>query len=335
MVKVCLLGYGGIAHVHANGYALLEKAGKAKLVGVCDINPEVFTKKIAINISDDAGDHEVAFNKYTDLDEMLEKEQPDVVDVCLPTFLHKEKTLYLLSKGCHVFCEKPMALSYADTQEMLAAAEAAGKKIMIGQCLHFFAEYDYLKELVTSGKYGKPISAFFQRVSAPPIWAWNNWYMDDKLSGGCIQDLHIHDLDICRYLFGEPHTVSCNTKDGFAKWDCAHSSLLFDGGLMATVIGDWSMPNIPFESSYRVSFEKATVVDKAGAVMVYPVDGEPFDPQLTFVDGYAEEVSYFIDVIAGAENVKNLPESAALSIKLIETLRESAAQGGKQIKFEA
>ncbi|MBP3392227.1 MAG: Gfo/Idh/MocA family oxidoreductase [Clostridia bacterium] len=333
MVKVCLLGYGGIGHVHANGYSLLEKEGKAKLLGVCDINPDVFTKEIAINISDDSGDKQLSFNTYTDLDEMLAKEQPDMVDICLPTFLHKEKAVYLLNKGYHVFCEKPMALTYAETQEMLAAAKANGKELMIGQCLHFFSEYEYLKDLVVNGTYGKAISAFFQRLSPPPVWAWENWYMNSNLSGGCIQDLHIHDIDMCRYLFGNPHTVSCKTKDGFGKWDCAHSTLIFDD-LHATVIGDWSLQNAPFEPSYRVAFEKATVICVNGVVKVYPAEGEGFTADIQPKDGYAAEVSYFMDVIGGAENTKNRADSASLSVKLIETLRNSANQGGKQLPFE-
>lgn len=336
MFKVCLLGYGGIAQIHKNSYAGLEKAGRAKLVGVCDISPDVFTKNIAINISDGAcGEQGGIFNTYTDLDEMLAREQPDVVDICLPTYLHKEKAIYLMKAGYHVFCEKPMALTYEECEEMLCVSIETGKQIMIGQCLHFFAEYEYLKDLVTDGRYGKPLSGFFQRLSAPPLWSWENWYMNSDLSGGCIQDLHIHDVDMARYLFGNPTKISCRTKHGFGKWDCAHSTLCYDDHFTVTIIGDWSLPNVPFETSYRVAFEKATVICKSGDVVVYPAEGASFKPELNFIDGYAEEIGYFIDVLAGrTENTKNKVESAALTVKTIELLRKSGEMGGRQVDFE-
>lgn len=335
MYKVCLLGYGGIAQIHKNSYLGLEKAGRAKLVGICDIAPDAFTKNIAINISEgNSGNDEFPFNTYTDLDEMLAKEQPDVVDICLPTFLHKEKAVYLMRAGYHVFCEKPMALTYEDCKEMLAVSEETGKQIMIGQCLHFFAEYEYLRTLIADGRYGKPISGFFQRLSAPPLWSWENWYMDETRSGGCIQDLHIHDVDMTRYLFGNPTAVSCRTKDGYGKWDSAHSTLCYGDDFTVTVIGDWSLKNVPFESSYRVAFEKATIVDKNGDVTVYPAEGEAFKPDLTFVDGYAEEVGYFVEYLSGQnDGSRNQAGSAALTVKTIELLRESANQGGIKIAF--
>lgn len=335
MFRVCLLGCGGIAQTHIHSYLELEQAGRAKLVGVCDIRPEAFSEKVQINISDGNEKQEgPAYNTYTDLDEMLRTEQPDLVDICLPTYLHKEKAIYIMKAGYPVFCEKPMALTYEECKEMLAVSEETGMQLGIGQCLHFFAEYEYLKELIADGRYGRPISGFFQRLSPPPVWGWENWYMNSDLSGGCIQDLHIHDVDIARYLFGNPEKVFCRAKEGYGKWDCAHSTLCYENDLTVTVIGDWSLKNVPFEASYRVSFEKATVVDKNGAVMVYPAEGEPFKPELNYTNGYAEEVAYFIDVLAGrTDNVKNPTDSAALTIRTIELLRQSANQGGIPIPF--
>ena len=123
MLKICILGYGGIARAHQNGYKTeLEEKGIAKLVAACDICEEQFTKDMAINI--DSGESEKSeLRGYTDLDEMLEKEKPDIVTVALPTYLHKEKTVYLLNKGYNVMCEKPMALTYEDCLEMLEASK--------------------------------------------------------------------------------------------------------------------------------------------------------------------------------------------------------------------
>ena len=83
-----------------------------------------------------------------------------------------------------------------------------------------------------------------------------------------------------------------------------------------------------------MAFEKATIVDKNGDVTVYPTEGEAFKPDLTFVDGYAEEVGYFVEYLSGQnDGSRNQAGSAALTVKTIELLRESANQGGNKIAF--
>lgn len=335
MLKICILGYGGIARAHKAGYTALKKKGKAKLVAVCDTDPARFEQAVKTNLdSGEAKAEPLPFNTYTDLDEMLEKEQPDIVTVCLPTFLHKEKTVYLLQKGYNVMCEKPMSLKYEDCLEMINAAKSAGKILMIGQCVRFFSEYEYLKNIIDSGEYGKVRSAYFHRLSVPPVWGWQNWFMDSDLSGGCIHDLHIHDIDFIRYAFGEPRKVSCISREGYTKWESAVTSLWYDG-FAVTAIGDWSLKNHPFEPAYRVAFEKATVEMSGGKVTVYPVDGEKLEPEIPAKNGYGAEVEYMCDVLNGeTENTKNRPESAAISVKLAETLKISAARDGEPVAFE-
>jgi len=182
MVRSCIIGFGGIAQGHRAAYANLEKQGIAKLVGAYDIDPGQFTRKITINI--DTGEQEkVDIHFYTDLEEMLEKEKPDMIDICVPSFLHADYAVQMLERGYHVQCEKPMALNYADCKRMLAAAEKSGKELMIGQILHFFWEYDYLKKAVDDGRFGKVLAASFSRLSSPPRWAWENWFMNYERSG--------------------------------------------------------------------------------------------------------------------------------------------------------
>ena len=140
MIKVAMIGFGGIARAHLSGYQLLEKEGKAKVIAAMDIRPEAFTEEIDINIgADESG--KLGFNTYTDLDEMLAKESPDMIDICLPTYLHAETAIAMMKRGFPVMVEKPMARTYEQCKEMLAVAEETGKPLMVGQVLHFFAEY--------------------------------------------------------------------------------------------------------------------------------------------------------------------------------------------------
>jgi predicted dehydrogenase len=335
MLNAAILGFGGIARSHKKGYSILEKEGKAKLVAVCDIRPEAFEQKIEINMKSENAEAVNTFNCYTDLEEMLEKEQIDFIDICLPSFLHREYSVKLMEKGYNVLCEKPMALNSEDCEAMLAAEKKSGKHFMIAQVLRFFNEYEYLRTCIENNTFGKPLSAFFNRVSNPPIWGWENWFMDYGKAGGCITDLHIHDVDIVRYLFGEPKSVSCHAADACTKYDIVQTVFQYDD-VLVTAHGAWATKQTQFSASYRVDFEKASVVYENGTVTVYPDDDTvPFTPDLAGWNGYTNEIAFFCDVVSGkTENKRNPASSAAKTIRLIETMKQSADGRGEIITFK-
>lgn len=334
MLKTGIIGFGGIAKAHRKAYASLKQQGKAELVCACDIDPKAFTRKIKINI--DAAPVEVEENLryYTDLDEMLEKEKLDFVSICVPSFLHREITERVLKKGIHVMCEKPMALSYEDCLSMIRTAEENGKELMIGQCLRFYPAFDYIKDAISEKRFGKVLGASFERLSAPPIWGWENWFMNPERSGGCITDLHIHDVDIIRYLFGEPEAISCLATTSVCKHDTVHTTFFYDGTPI-TAIGDWTLVGTTFRASCRIDFETATVFFDGNIVTVYPKDGsQQYTVNLPKISGHEGELSFFCDVVSGRiKNEKNPASSAATTISLIEHMRRSADEKGARVPF--
>lgn len=336
MLRAGLIGFGGIARAHRVGYATLEKEGKAELVCACDIDPAAFDRRTEINLPTGAEDFEEHYRRYTDLEEMLAKEEIDFLDVCLPSYLHAKVSAEMLRRGYHVICEKPMALTAADCRLMLDAERESGKHLMVAQCLRFYPAFDYIKEVVTEGRFGRLLGATLNRLSVPPVWGWENWFMDPARSGGCLTDLHVHDLDIARYLFGEPEAVMCRATTSVSIHDTVHTSLFY-GDAPVTVIGDWSLAGMKFCDDSRFDFEKATVAYTSSVLTVYPKDGtESYDIPLEEGSPYCNEISYFCDVIDGrCENVKNPAISAARTILLVEHLRKSIAEGGKILPFDA
>ena len=210
----------------------------------------------------------------------------------------------------------------------------SGKELMIGQCLRFYPAFDYIKEVIGKETFGKVLGAFFQRLSAPPIWGWQNWFMDPERSGGCITDLHIHDVDIIRYLFGEPKSVSCHASTSICKYDTVHTTFFYDGTPI-TAVGDWTLTGMTFQASCRIDFETATVTFDGATVTVYPKDGgESYTVELRKISGHEGELSYFADVVSGKiKNEKNPASSAAATISLVEHLRRSADANGAVIPF--
>lgn len=297
---------------------------------MCDIEPEKSKGKARINITEDMDGADELLNAacYTDVNKMCEKETLDMVDICLPTPLHAPMAIDMLGRGYHVLSEKPMARSYKDCLAMLDAAEKSGKQLMIGQCLRFYPQY--LKDTVESGRYGKVLSAFFERISRPPIWGWQNWFMDEAKSGGCLLDMHIHDIDMTRFLFGEPKAVACNVLNIYSGCDTVNTWLFYEDGKLVCANGDWALPDSSgFRPAYRVNLEKAAIVFDKGEVTVFEKDGTVHKPELPKLDGFTNEIDYFVDIIENnRENTVNPAKSTAMTIKLIEVMKKSADRNG-------
>ncbi len=332
-IKAAIIGFGGIARAHAAGYRVLAAEGApVRLCAVCDIDPRKFGGELKINVDTGNGEIPADCEMFTSVDEMLDGVDFDMADICLPTYLHKEYAIKMLKAGKHVLSEKPMALNYADCLEMIEAAKAADRHLMIGQCLRFNARYSFLKECVEDGRYGKLRRLSMERLSALPTWGFEGWFQDPGRSGGCITDLHIHDVDMARYLLGEPKAVSTWADGTETKWQVQNTRLFYDG-CTVTIDGSWDeAKGVPFKAGYRARFERAEVI-LDGEIKVYPDGGEAFEPELPKTHHMAEEIRFLATLILDptAKNEKNPPESAAMTIRLIERLKESAEDGAKTI----
>ncbi len=336
-VNVAIVGFGGIARAHNAGYRkLIEEGMPIKLVAVCDVDPSKFESQMSINIDTGKSVLPADVHTYTSADEMLEKEAFDMVDICLPTYLHCEYAVKFLKAGKHVLSEKPMALNVEQCDEMLAAAKQANRKLMIGQCLRFGTAYLYMKECIESGKYGELKHLFMDRLSAQPTWGFEHWFEDTDRCGGCILDMHIHDVDMVRFLLGEPKAVSTVALDGTVKWQVENTRMYYDNKLVV-INGSWGEADTwKFKSTFRARFENATLLSDGHTVTVYPNDGEVFEAELANHNHYImEEIRAFVnDLLTGnLENKVNSPESARESVRIIEKLRDSAAMNGEIVKL--
>ncbi len=335
-LKVALLGYGGIARAHANGYAMLAAENfPVKLVAVCDVDEKRFESQLDINIDNSSKGLPADIHIYTDVEELIKNEDYDMVDICLPTYLHKEYAVRFMELGKDVLCEKPMALNTLDCEKMVQVAQKTGRKLMIGQCLRFSPQYLYLKECVDNGTFGALRHLTMHRLSALPKWGYEHWFEDDTKSGGCILDMHIHDVDMARFLLGEPEAISVCSIDKETRWQYNDTRLFYKDALV-TVRGSWDEGGtFVFGVGYRARFEKASVVLDGSNIKVYPDEGEPFVPEIPAKNMYTEEIRFFADSILDSSvvNVNNPPESACKTVSLVEKMRESAAKCGETVKL--
>ncbi|AQT69514.1 putative oxidoreductase YcjS [Anaerohalosphaera lusitana] len=335
MVKIGIVGLGFMGKMHYGCYSSLDNA---KIIAICDIDENRFknTGETAGNIAGAEGELDLSDKTlYTDFDEMVEKEDLDGISICLPTYLHPEYTKKALKAGLNVLCEKPMALSTELCEEMVAAANDAGKRLQIGQCIRFWPEYVKLKEMIESKEYGELKVLTFQRLALTPTTGWQNWYLDGNKSGGAALDLHIHDSDFVQYVFGMPKAVVTTGMTGpTGDYDHMVTQYRYDDDKVITAEGGWMMQaSWGFEMSFNAVFEKATVsfdVTKDPMFRVCPADGDQFTPDVLPGTGYSQEIAHFVNAIAG-EDVPEITTSQASkeSVRLVLAEKESAKTGSK------
>jgi len=335
MLKVGIAGFGFMGRTH---YKCWKKVKGAEVAAICDVNPNIEkdTKRAVGNIGD--ASEEVDFDSlilYTDLDEMLAKENLDAVSITLPTFLHPDTSIKALSSGVNVMCEKPMALNSKQCARMIAEAKRSGKILQIGHCVRFWPEYARAKEIVDSGEYGRVIAGTFQRLGSAPTWSIDNWFLDEQRSGGVALDLHIHDTDFVQYLFGMPKAV-CSVGAKGPAGGLLHISTqyLYDNNTAITAEGGWGMmPAFGFEMSFNIVLEKATLVydlTRKPAFRVCPAEGKAFTPEVEEGDGWFLEIAHFAKAVRG-EKLKAITtlEQSMNSVKIVEAEKESASKGKK------
>lgn len=293
MLKVCLIGVGGISRSHI---AAWEKMEDAVLTGLCDVRPEQLAKY-------------PEKHHYSDLDAMLDTEKPDILDICLPTYLHADYAVRAMEKGVHVLCEKPISLKAEDVDRVYAVAEANNVCFMVAQVLRFWPEYEFLKNAIDSGCYGKLLSGNMSRLGNCPGWSWDGWMRDENRSGLVSYDLHIHDLDFLVYALGAPKAMQCH-RSRRPEQDYVHAVYEYDGCFVATE-ASWYAGCMPFHATFRFQFERAVVVHDGG-LTVYHADGTVQKPgqaeggdtgtiQLPKTNAYANEIRYFTDCVKAGQ----------------------------------
>ena len=310
MVKVGIVGVGFMGKMHFNVY---KNYPKARVVALADVDPVKRAgdwSRIGGNVEDKrAANVDLSgIRVYSKAEELFKDENVDVVDITLPTFLHAKYAVAALKAGKHVICEKPMALTLADCDKMMAAADAAKRTLVIAHCIRFWPEWTVLKQIIKSGKYGRVKAARFYRMSLTPTWSWTNWLLDGKRSGGALVDLHVHDVDYVNYAFGVPKAVqSSGVVGGVSKTgiDSISTQYLYTGGPQVVAEAHWmAAPGFGFTHGFHAVLEGATIEFDSKTntpLTVHESSGKSIQPKKPENDGYVTELRYFVDCIAAGK----------------------------------
>lgn len=311
-MRVAIVGVGGMGTHHFN---IHRNMNDTTLVAACDLNID--------QLKDKARGTEI--HLYTDYYEMLEKEKPDVVDVSTPTYLHAEHAIAAMRAGAHVICEKPMALSTEQAQQIISVSKQTGKTFMAAHVVRFMGAYAYLENVIRSKKYGAPLKIYMRRISGTPLWSYDGWMLDKERSGHVCLDLMIHDIDFMQNIFGLPLDISGAQYEMNKLTNYISANYIYNG-FSVSIESGWFKTNIPFDADYYAIFEEGyvklkdgTIIDNGNTVDLDRRDViENTGINISNADGYAQEIRHFIDCIKNGTSPSITPESSAQSVALVE-----------------
>ncbi|MFN8453143.1 MAG: Gfo/Idh/MocA family oxidoreductase [Anaerolineae bacterium] len=328
MLKVGILGAGFMGSTHARAFAKLPEV---QVIAISSRSQEKAAKLA----------EEVGAEAVTDFMALATDPRIDLISNTLPTNLHQDPTIAALKAGKHVFLEKPMGLSVAECDAMIAVAQEQKRLLMIAHVLRFWPEYMALVEFVHSGALGKPLSATASRLSARP--AWGDWFQNPAWTGGAVLDLQVHDLDTLNWLFGTPQSVYAQGQKGmFGGWDHALTTVDY-GGVKAFAEGTILMPDgYPFTMTLWVLCEKGSVefTFRAGGtgvetgttfgttLMIYEAGKEPRRLDAPGGDGYEAQVAEFVACVReGRQPSQGTAEQGRLAVMTSLAARQSMETG--------
>ena len=284
-MKVAIWGAGKMGQVHAEAYRKMGSGVEIAYIIERDSQKALdFSKKFqCVGINDSSG---------------LAKGSVDMIDICLPTYLHKDAIGQAADLCNFIFCEKPICLTKPEYDELSRIAKSSGCHLMVGQVLRFWNGYVKARELVLQGEIGTPrlISCF--RRQKMPDWSKGNWLMDNQQSGGLLMDLCIHDIDYLYWMMGLPGFVFCEIVE--RDETTLHSILnLSYPGCCANIIGSWGMPEGfhegELESLLEIVGDTGMITYTGGDSLAVIRGSQKESISLLHEDGYERELIYFVE----------------------------------------
>ena len=270
---------------------------------------------------------------YATFSELLAADLVDAVYIALPNSLHRPYTEQAALAGIHILCEKPLAVTEADCEAMIRAAEAQRVKLMTAYRLHFEAANMRAVEIARSGKLGEPrlfTSTFTMQVRAGDI------RLQRALGGGTLYDIGVYCIQAARYLFRadpiEVQAMSARGKDRrFVEVDEMTSAMLrFPDDRLASFMVSFGAADV---SSYRLVGTRGSLVldpayEYAGERKMRVTVGERtrervFKP----ADQFAPELLHFSDCILDDRSPEPSGVEGWIDVQIIEALLRSAESG--------
>ena len=351
--KVAIIGAGGMLEHHASGFLTAD----AEIVAIADVNPESAAKAA------EQYDVPVVFDNP---ETMLQESDCDAVSIIVPNKFHAPLAIDCLAAGKHVFCEKPPAMNAAEVRQMIAAAEASGKRLMFNFNNRARPESYAMRELIENGTVGRINSAQAKWIRRTGIPGFGGWFTTKAMSGGGpLIDL-LHMVDLAMYFMGYPEPAHVlgqtfrdlindtsfkgpwgipDNADGITDVEAAaHGMIVFKTGQILMLQASWAEMvkreevSVVFQGSQAGGkverlFEKdgldETAIDTCE--LYVQKDGASVNRTIEVEDcpdmGRSRSAANFVRTIEGSEQPLNTPDQALSLMQVIDAIYQSAETG--------
>ena len=334
-----LIGCGAIARWHADAIGMTEGA---VLAGVADARQEA-AKAFAETYN---------IRAYDSVEDLLSSPDIDAVCICTPSGLHAPLAIQAAEHGKHMVIEKPMALSTASADEVIAACEKNHVTAAIVSQLRFSPDIQHVRELVQSGELGQVISVGLEMkyFRSDEYYAASNWRGTWKMDGGgALMNQGIHGIDVMSFIMGGVKAVSGQIKTLVKKIeveDTAVAAVEFSNGALGTVVA--SVATAPgYSRTLTISTTKGTIVLEEENIKSCDIEGLSLPNQVKErrnfgssnptdipVEGHMRQIKDFIAAVnEGRDPFVSLTEGRK-AIEIIESIYTSSRIGARVVLGE-
>src|SRR6476620_4128939 len=338
-IKIAILGAGFISEIHCESYHRFVPC--AEVIAVYTRNAEKaqsFAQKHGIS------------QWYDDLDAIIQLSGADVIDICLPNFLHAEATLKAAAAGKHIIIEKPLAVTLEEADAMISACKKAGVKLMYAEELCFAPKYERVRQMVNEGAIGK---VYMLKQSEKHSGPHTDWFYDIKFSGGgVIMDMGCHAIGWFRWMLGNAKAksvyASMSTVLHTERTKGEDNSIViieFENGVTAVAEDSWAkhggmddrcevygtggvMYADLFMGNAAITYSKhgyGYAMEKADTTTgwSFTVFEEVFN------QGYPHELKHFVDCVRNNKEPLVTGEDGRVVLEILYAAYASAGQGKK------
>jgi len=328
MLKIGLLGAGMIGNIHIDGFSSVNSK-IARYTTVCDIDERKRNKC--------AQKH--GLRVFADVDEMIADPDIDVVDLCLPSYMHEEFAVKIACARKHVLIEKPIAFTLEAAHNIFTAAHKNNVRMMVAQVLRFWPEYVKIKEIYDSGELGEIITVYAARLGQMGNWA--DWLKYPDKSGETLMNLTQHDIDFLHYMLGNSVSVySAGNRDSKNNYNDVMNIFRFACGANAMIDGSLNMTaGYPFTMRMRVLGTKGALEfsytagvnigpESASSLMWYRPGEKGEKIEVENYDPYGKEIEYFVQCIIDGKDTETVSEQSVMQVLAsILAAKESISKG--------
>jgi predicted dehydrogenase len=314
VIRVALLGNGWIQEFHARGVRAHPDGELAAVANHRAASARAFADRHGIP------------RVTTDWEALADDPQVDAAIVATPNALHAPQAVALLEAGVHVLVEKPMAMTVAECDHMIAAARRGGASLMVAHCWRFRAEVIALRDRIAAGELGEIVKTRGYGVHAN--WGPTGWFTDPVLAGGgALPDMGVHAIDTVRFLLGDPEPVRVEAVVGtryargrYTVDDDAIVLIGWSNGTNSVVESGWWQPHL---GGVEADTE---VYGTGGYTRIWPPDDPVETAEHCTQPMYTAQVAEFLDAIRDGRPPRPGGEDGRVVIDVVERAYASAGE---------